>query len=83
MPHKRLELLPEEILYMVERGSMLCWKESAVLSTTYQKNGDDQIQLIGEPMSAQQCFAEMLGRSRVSMEHYQASDTSYVAFCEF
>ncbi|CAG7855090.1 SubName: Full=Related to tRNA-splicing endonuclease {ECO:0000313/EMBL:CCA70308.1} [Serendipita indica DSM 11827] len=71
-PHKRLELLPEEILYMVERGSMLCWKESAALAaSTYEKDGDDQIQLIGEPMSAQQCFTEMLGKGRVSMEQYQ------------
>lgn len=55
---KRLELLPEEALYLVERGSMFCWKDI----------GGDQP---GAPMSVQQAYAEMVGREGVTLEHYQ------------
>ncbi|KAG6845162.1 hypothetical protein H0H87_012958 [Tephrocybe sp. NHM501043] len=53
--HKRLELLPEEAIYLVERGSLFCWKYSDVdLSKTSLEMG-------GAPMSVQQVYAEMLG----------------------
>jgi len=73
--HKRLELLPEEVLYLVERGSMLCWKESS--NVPPQENGDvsDPLKLIGEPMSVQQCFTEMLGVNSITLEHYQVWHT--------
>jgi hypothetical protein len=69
--HKRLELLPEEVLYMVERGSMLCWRESLNAPPREEDDACDPIKLIGEPMSAQQCFAEMLGVGGITLEHYQ------------
>lgn len=69
--HKRLELLPEEVLYMVERGSMLCWRESSNVLPNIKEDVNDPVQLVGDPMSAQQCFAEMLGVGGITLEHYQ------------
>ncbi|KAI0786203.1 tRNA-splicing endonuclease subunit sen54 N-term-domain-containing protein [Abortiporus biennis] len=60
---KRLELLPEEALYLVERGSMFCWKES---------EGHLGLPgMEGEPMSVQQTFAEMIGTEDLTLEKYQ------------
>ena len=69
--HKILELLPEEILYMVERGSMLCWRESSNTPSQIDHEYPDPIKLVGDPMSAQQCFSEMLGVEGITLEHYQ------------
>ncbi|CCL99722.1 uncharacterized protein FIBRA_01744 [Fibroporia radiculosa] len=64
---KRLELLPEEAIYLVERGAMLCWKASNLpLSET---PGLEEID--GVPMSVQQAFSEMIGRDNLTLEKYQ------------
>ncbi|KAI0917086.1 hypothetical protein AcW1_007627 [Taiwanofungus camphoratus] len=64
---KRLELLPEEALYLVERGAMLCWKASDLpLSSTQGLEDVD-----GVPMSVQQSFAEMIGIEDLTLEKYQ------------
>jgi tRNA-splicing endonuclease subunit Sen54 len=70
---KRLELLPEEALYLVERGSMLCWNEGQVIPMSTLGDERDPIKIIGEPMSVQQCFMTMLGVENLTMEHYQVS----------
>ncbi|KAG6909749.1 hypothetical protein DXG01_015465 [Tephrocybe rancida] len=63
--HKRVELLPEEIIYLVERGSLLCWKGSVLdLSGT-------QTEMAGPPMSVQQVYAEMLGVGGLTLERLQ------------
>lgn len=67
---KRLELLPEEALYLVERGAMFCWKEHELLA----KNGQQEPSLEdveGTPMSVQQAYAEMIGREDLTLERYQ------------
>ncbi|PCH39798.1 hypothetical protein WOLCODRAFT_66993 [Wolfiporia cocos MD-104 SS10] len=64
---KRLELLPEEALYLVERGGMLCWK-SADLSIAATPGLDD---VEGVPMTVQQAFAEMIGKEDLTLEKYQ------------
>ncbi|KAJ7079125.1 tRNA-splicing endonuclease subunit sen54 N-term-domain-containing protein [Mycena belliarum] len=65
--HKRLELLPEEALYLIERGSAFCWKETTLdLSTT---EGLEDI--LGPPMSVQQAFSEMIGTEDLTLERYQ------------
>jgi tRNA-splicing endonuclease subunit Sen54 len=69
--HKRLELLPEEVLYLVERGSMLCWRESPNAPPREEDDIYDPVKPIGEPMSVQQCFAEMLGVEGINLERYQ------------
>lgn len=64
---KRLELLPEEAIYLVERGSMFCWK--AVEG--FEFNSEALKEMEGAPMSVQQVFAEMVGREGLSLEKYQ------------
>ena len=59
---KRVELLPEEALYLVERGSMFCW---------YEKKGRVEDDATPIPMSVQQCYAEMIGREDLTLEKYQ------------
>jgi tRNA-splicing endonuclease subunit Sen54 len=65
--HKRLELLPEEALYLVERGTLFCTKESSTLKSNVP--GSEDIE--GAPMSVQQAFAEMIGTDDLSLEKYQ------------
>ncbi|KZT65818.1 hypothetical protein DAEQUDRAFT_730993 [Daedalea quercina L-15889] len=64
---KRLELLPEETLYLVERGAMLCWKASDLVLT--DAPGLDDID--GVPMTVQHAFAEMIGTADLTLEQYQ------------
>lgn len=63
---KRLELLPEEALYLVERGTMFCWKEHDLFSATPALE-----EMEGSPMSVQQAFAEMIGKEDLTLEKYQ------------
>jgi len=60
---KQLELLPEEAMYLIERGAMFCWKESDV-----RAKGLD-----GAPMSVQQAYSEMMGKEGMSLERFQVS----------
>lgn len=62
---KRLELLPEEALYLVERGSMFCWKETTLATSP------DFADMEGAPMTVQQAFAEMIGTEDLTLEKYQ------------
>jgi tRNA-splicing endonuclease subunit Sen54 len=65
--HKRLELLPEEALYLIERGSVFCWKE-----TSMDLAGVDGMEdVLGPPMSVQQAFSEMIGTEDLTLERYQ------------
>jgi len=64
---KRLELLPEEAIYLIERGSLLCWKEADLgLGSTL-----DPSSVSGSPMSVQQAFAEMIGKEDLTLEKFQ------------
>lgn len=63
---KRLELLPEEAIYLVERGAMFCWKESSVATSGTPIDG-----IGGSPMSVEQAFAEMIGTEDLTLEKYQ------------
>ena len=56
---RRLELLPEEALYLIERGSLECFK-------AYEGSNVD-----ASPMSVQQAYAEMLGTENLDMDRYQ------------
>ena len=66
--HKRLELLPEEALYLVERGAMFCWKACDLISPELE----DSDQMAGIPMSVQEAYAEMIATEDLSLEKYQA-----------
>ena len=63
---KAIELLPEEALYLIERGSMLCW-------TQLDRIGDD---FAGTPMSVQQAYAHMIGQDKLTLEMFQVSLSS-------
>ncbi|TFY64850.1 hypothetical protein EVG20_g5811 [Dentipellis fragilis] len=65
---KRLELLPEEALYLVEKGSVVCWKEIEG-QDFLDVEKEDALQ--GAPMSVQQAFAEMIGKEDLTLERYQ------------
>ncbi|BGP27200.1 tRNA-splicing endonuclease subunit sen54 [Rhodotorula toruloides] len=54
---RQLELLPEEALYMVERGAVELWREGAEGSKV--------------PMSVQQAWDELIGRDELTPERYQ------------
>ncbi|KAL6303916.1 tRNA-splicing endonuclease subunit sen54 N-term-domain-containing protein [Sparassis latifolia] len=64
---KRLELLPEEALYLVERGAMFCWEASDAQYADIDAMEDSE----SVPMSVQQAFAEMVGREDLTLEKYQ------------
>lgn len=64
---KRLELLPEEALYLVERGAMYCWGPTD-LPLHKTSHLDD---MEGVPMSVQQAYAEMIGAEELTFERYQ------------
>ncbi|GAA6060169.1 hypothetical protein JCM10212_005170 [Sporobolomyces blumeae] len=54
---KQIELLPEEALYMNERGAIELWKET-----------DEGARV---PMSVQQAWAELIGHDELTPERYQ------------
>lgn len=64
----RLELLPEEALYLIERGALECYVPR---STTSEM--DEQREA---PMSVQQAFAVMLGADGLTRDRYQVSPLS-------
>jgi tRNA-splicing endonuclease subunit Sen54 len=66
---KRLELLPEEAIYLIERGALFCWKECDVDATHLP--GFEGI--AGAPMSVQQAYTEMIGKENLTLEKFQVS----------
>ncbi|KAJ4471990.1 tRNA-splicing endonuclease subunit sen54 N-term-domain-containing protein [Lentinula aciculospora] len=65
--HKRMELLPEEAIYLIERGSLMCWKESGL---EFLDNGIFE-SVSGSPMTVQQAYTEMIGKEDLTMDRYQ------------
>lgn len=63
----QLELLPEEALYLIERGTVFCYKYEG------EGNLDPEFgdSVLGTPMSVQQAFAEMIGKEDLTLERYQ------------
>ncbi|KAL0058373.1 tRNA-splicing endonuclease subunit sen54 [Marasmius tenuissimus] len=76
---KRLELLPEEAIYLIERGSMFCWKDSVIVygaSNTDSKENPFEV-IEGAPMTVQQAFTELIGKEGLTLEKYQAGLAVY------
>lgn len=69
---KRLELLPEEALYLIERGALFCYK-SVSSGVPLVGPSNHETQSPGAPMSVQQAFAEMIGREEITLECYQVT----------
>ena len=68
-PKKRLELLPEETLYLLEKGALFCWKASCDDPDENLVDWDCSSQ--GAPMSVQQAYAEMIGAEDLTLDRYQ------------
>ncbi|KAI0667674.1 tRNA-splicing endonuclease subunit sen54 N-term-domain-containing protein [Trametes maxima] len=64
---KRLELLPEEALYLVERGAMYCWKPTNI-PLPHTQHFDD---MEGVPMTVQQVYTEVMSTEDLTFEKYQ------------
>ena len=88
-PRKRLELLPEEALYLMEKGALFCWKATSrdddVDDDDDDGPGEDEDEdegvewdsaSQGAPMSVQQAYAEMIGRQDLTLERYQVCEPS-------
>jgi tRNA-splicing endonuclease subunit Sen54 len=67
---KRLELLPEETLYLVEKGALFCWK-AACDDGLGENDVDWDSSSQGAPMSVQQAYAEMIGTQDLTLDRYQ------------
>jgi tRNA-splicing endonuclease subunit Sen54 len=68
--------MPEEVLYLMERGSLFCWKESEVsasMKDELESDFDDCNLTIGTPMSVQQGFTELIGVDGLELQHYLVS----------
>jgi tRNA-splicing endonuclease subunit Sen54 len=84
-PRKRLELLPEETLYLMEKGALFCWKASREHEDNDVPGGDEtedrdvewDSASQGAPMSVQQAYAEMIGREALTLDRYQVCEPSY------
>lgn len=67
-----LELLPEEALYLIERGSMLCFKEDPKRPFwDLEKVQPESESFIESPMTVQHAFAEVIGREGLTLGRYQ------------
>lgn len=67
---KRLELLPEEALYMVERGAIELWKEEEVGGG---EEGGERGEVVRVPMTVQQAWAELIGRDELTIDRFGVS----------
>ena len=65
--HKKLELLPEEAIYLIERGALFCWKKNDL--TAENISAGEYMQ--GTPMSVHQAYSEMIGVEDLTLEKYQ------------
>lgn len=65
--YKRLELLPEEAIYLIERGALFCWKRTSLALDQIPGLND----VLGSPMSVQQAYGEMIGTEGLTLEKFQ------------
>ena len=73
---KRLELLPEEAIYLIERGCLFCWKQIDL--DVGQVPGLNDFN--GSPMSVQQAYAEMIGREGLTLEKFQVCNEIFFSW---
>ncbi|KAJ5184154.1 hypothetical protein N7492_001770 [Penicillium capsulatum] len=63
-------LLPEEALYLIERGSLDIRWPTSMTGSTQRNDGDDADDELSIPMSVQAAYACMLGRGGLTLERY-------------
>lgn len=76
---KRQELLPEEALYLVEKGALFCWKASSD-DGPGENVVDWDSSSQGAPMSVQQAYAEMIGTQDLTLDRYQVGMRTFLSF---
>ncbi|KAF9007910.1 tRNA-splicing endonuclease subunit sen54 N-term-domain-containing protein [Cyathus striatus] len=64
---KRLELLPEETIYLIERGSLFCYKKIGVDI----ENVPGLEEVPGAPISVQEAYSDMIGKEDLTLEKFQ------------
>ncbi|KAG8765654.1 tRNA-splicing endonuclease subunit sen54 [Ceratobasidium sp. 428] len=74
-PQKRLELMPEEALYLMERGSLFCWRDyeapiALIACSDNTLDLEDCDLSYGTPMTVQQAFVEMIGEGKLDIHCY-------------
>lgn len=71
--YKRLELLPEEAIWLIERGSLFCWRELDLqdVKASGLGNAPGLENVLGAPMSVQQAYTAILGTAGLTMERFQ------------
>lgn len=69
---RRLELLPEEALYMVERGAIELWREWRV-GAGEGKEAEAEAEIVRVPMTVQQAWAELIGRDELTIDRFGVS----------
>ncbi|KAF8310619.1 tRNA-splicing endonuclease subunit sen54 N-term-domain-containing protein [Cantharellus anzutake] len=69
----RLELLPEEALYLLERGTLTCYKATSNDEGDALSDPSNIASLLasGATISAQQAYAEFIGTEDLTLERYQ------------
>ena len=72
--HKRLELLPEEAIYLIERGALFC---SLADAPKIEVTGMEDA--AGPPMTVQQAYTEMIGREGLTLEKFQVGNSAYIS----
>lgn len=77
---KRTELLPEEALYLIERGSLFCWRYKSGIDDILKQEEKTDAQeepsrMHGIPMTVQQAYAEMIGKDELTLEKYNVSSS--------
>lgn len=79
---RRIELLPEEAIYLCERGAIEVWREYPTGEMVADAEGEQgRAGQRGEgtirvPVTVQQTWAEMIGADELTIERYQVSHTS-------
>src|SRR5258708_17854758 len=78
----RLELVTEEVLYLIERGTLTCYKASSGDEHIFSSEplGDLLLSTRGATISVQQAYAEMIGKEDLTLEKYQVHTIFHVIF---
>ncbi|KAG8681370.1 tRNA-splicing endonuclease subunit sen54, partial [Ceratobasidium sp. 395] len=81
-PQKRLELMPEEALYLMERGSLFCWRDyeapiALIACSDNTLDLEDCDLSYGTPMTVQQAFVEMIGEGKLDIHSPESARKVY------
>jgi tRNA-splicing endonuclease subunit Sen54 len=81
-----VELLPEEALYLLERGSLQIWVRSPIAAAEEEAEADEWDEEIqgfrgAVEMSAMEAYGRFIGQDGLSLERYQVSLVALTPSC--